>query len=130
MNLQKQGCSRATCIFDMTRYSCTKHCVKSFRIRSFSGLCFPAFQLNTKRYGEPFRIQSENTDQKNSTYGHFSRIECGKGWKQHQSAYTLLERIDLMMKTFLLSIVPSNISQFFSTCSVNRISESLEYFKQ
>ena len=35
------------------------HCVKSFRVRSFSGLYFPAFGLNT--------------DQKNSEYGHFLR---------------------------------------------------------
>ena len=35
------------------------HCVKSVRIRSFSGLYFPTFGLNT--------------DQKNFEYGHFSR---------------------------------------------------------
>ena len=33
------------------------HCVKSFQIRSYSGLYFPAFGLNT--------------DQNNSKYGHF-----------------------------------------------------------
>ena len=35
------------------------HCVKSVRIRSFSGTYFPAFRLNTERYGLPFGIQSE-----------------------------------------------------------------------
>ena len=30
------------------------HCVKSLRIRSFSCLYFPAFELNTKRYKSPF----------------------------------------------------------------------------
>ena len=35
------------------------HCVKSVRIRSFSGLYFPAFRLNMERYSESFRIQSE-----------------------------------------------------------------------
>ena len=37
------------------------HCVKNVRIRSYSGPHFPAFGLNT-----------ENTDQNNSEYGHFS----------------------------------------------------------
>ena len=34
-------------------------CVKSVRIRSFSGPHFPAFGLNTERYGVSIRIQSE-----------------------------------------------------------------------
>ena len=37
------------------------HCVKSVRIRSYSGPYFPAFRLNT--------------DQENSKYGHFSQSE-------------------------------------------------------
>ena len=36
-----------------------EHCVKSVRIRSFSGPYFPAFGLNTERYGVSLRIQSE-----------------------------------------------------------------------
>ena len=35
------------------------HCVKSVHIRSYSGLYFPAFGLNTDRYGVSLRIQSE-----------------------------------------------------------------------
>ena len=35
------------------------HCVKSIRIRSFSGPDFPAFGLNTERYRLFFRIQHE-----------------------------------------------------------------------
>ena len=35
------------------------HCVKSVRIRNFSGPQFPAFRLNTERYGLSFEIQSE-----------------------------------------------------------------------
>ena len=35
------------------------HYVKSVRILSISGPCFPAFGLNTKKYGVCFRIQSE-----------------------------------------------------------------------
>ena len=37
----------------------TIHCVKSVRILSFSGPYFPAFGLNTERYGVSLRIQSE-----------------------------------------------------------------------
>ena len=37
----------------------TNHCVKSVHIRSFFGPYFPAFRLNTERFGEFFRIQSE-----------------------------------------------------------------------
>ena len=35
------------------------HCVKSVHIRSFSGPYFPAFGLNTERYGVSLPIQSE-----------------------------------------------------------------------
>ena len=35
------------------------HCVKSVRIRSYSGPHFPAFGLNTERYSVSLRIQSE-----------------------------------------------------------------------
>ena len=44
----------------------------------FSSPYFPAFGLNTKKYGVPFRIQSEYgkiRTRKNSVYGHFSRSE-------------------------------------------------------
>ena len=43
----------------LTDESGTQHCVKSVRIRSYSGPYFPAFGLNT--------------DQTNSEYGVFSR---------------------------------------------------------
>ena len=33
------------------------HCVKSAHIRSFSGPYFPAFELNTERYGISLHIQ-------------------------------------------------------------------------
>ena len=35
------------------------HCVKIVRIRSYSDPYFPAFGLNTKRYGVSLRIQYE-----------------------------------------------------------------------
>ena len=43
-------------------------CVKSVCIRSHSGPCFPAFGLNTERYGV-----MRDEDQNNSEYAHFSR---------------------------------------------------------
>ena len=61
------------------------HCVKSVRIRSFSGPYSPAFGMNT--------------NQKNSEYGHFSR----SGWNQ---TFTKVKAI----KTFPYSINNSIIS--------------------
>ena len=51
------------------------HCLKSVRIRSFSGPYFPAFGLNTERYSVslPSVPMQENTDQKNSEHEHFLR---------------------------------------------------------
>ena len=52
------------------------HCVKSVRIRSYSGPYFPAYGQNTERYGvsQLYLVQMrENADQNNSEYGHFSR---------------------------------------------------------
>ena len=40
-------------------FSFYNRCVKGVRIRSYSGLYFPAFGLNTKRYGVSLRIQSK-----------------------------------------------------------------------
>ena len=34
-------------------------CVKRFRIRSYSGQYFPAFGLNTEKYGVSLHIQSK-----------------------------------------------------------------------
>ena len=59
-------------------FSLSKYSLKSVRIRSFSGPNFPAFELNTERYGVSLCIKSEygeNTDQKNSEYGQFSRSD-------------------------------------------------------
>ena len=54
-------------------------CVKSIRIRSFSGPYFTAFGLNMERYEVALRIQSECRKirtRKNSEYRHFS---CSAG---------------------------------------------------
>ena len=48
--------------------------VEIFRIWNFSGPYFPAFGLNTEIYGVNVGMW-ENTDQKNSKYGHFLRSD-------------------------------------------------------
>ena len=47
-----------------------EHCVKSVRVRSYSGPYFPAFGLNAEKYEVRMR---ENTNQNNSEYEHFLR---------------------------------------------------------
>ena len=42
-----------------TQYMLNIHCVKSARIRSYSGPYFPAFGMNTERYSVFLRIQFE-----------------------------------------------------------------------
>ena len=42
-----------------TIFHAVYHCIKSVRIRSFSGLHFPTFGLNTGRYSISLRIQSK-----------------------------------------------------------------------
>ena len=45
--------------FPVTKVVTETHCVKIVNIWSFSGLYFPAFGLNAKRYGLFLRIESE-----------------------------------------------------------------------
>ena len=66
--------------------------MKSICVRSFSRPYFPAFGQNTERYGEI----SENADQKNSEYGHFSQSE-------HQTLSGKLE--DNCKWAYILSII-------------------------
>ena len=63
-----------------------QYCVKRVRIRAFSGPFFPAFGLNTERYGMRRVQMRENTDQKNSEYGQFAHSST----YQHAHLYRLL----------------------------------------
>ena len=59
------------------------HCVKSVHTRSFSSPYFPVFGMNTESISQYSVRMRENTDQKNSEYGHFSchvinSISCEK----------------------------------------------------
>ena len=44
------------CVFMSSNYSLRVHCVKNVQIRSFSGLYFPTFGLNTEIYEVNLRI--------------------------------------------------------------------------
>ena len=71
------------------------HYVKSVGIRSFSGLYFAVFGLNT-----PYSVQMrENTDQKNSEYGHFSRSVFQHG-KKAMETFIFLCTFLLQQETF------------------------------
>ena len=57
---------------------CKTYCVKVSKYGVFSGPYFPAFGLNTERYGVSFRIQSKCRKlrtRKNPVFGHFSRCD-------------------------------------------------------
>ena len=72
----KYDVNKCCCSACYSSRMCHCHCVKSVRIRSYSGPYFPTFELNTKRYGSnsPYSVRmQENTDQNNSEYGHFLR---------------------------------------------------------
>ena len=68
-------------------------CVKSVRIRSYSGPHFPAFGLNISLYS--VQIQ-ENADQNKSEYGHFSRLttllKCSGKIKDHRYLISRLKQ--------------------------------------
>ena len=46
-------------LWNYVSFSINRHCVKSVRIRSFSGPYFPVFGPNKERYSVSLRIQSE-----------------------------------------------------------------------
>ena len=48
------------------------HCIKSARIRSYSGPYFPALELNKRRCSVSLPMR-KNADQSNSEYRHFLR---------------------------------------------------------
>ena len=115
----------------------TLHCVKSARIRSYSGPYFPAFGQNTERYSVSLRIQSkmrESTDQNNSEYGHFLCIVIHWFWLLIHWLMSTYTHITYTMITYALShtlhiqwllihLIPTN--QITLTCSKSKI-ETME----
>ena len=82
------------------------HCVKSVRIRSFSGTYFPAFELNMERYSV---WMWENMDQKNSKYGHFLHSDdckstCCIVQKCDPAAYNITEKKNFEDHCFIFSL--------------------------
>ena len=72
-------------------------CVKSVRIRGYSGPHFPAFGLNTEKYGVSLRIQSE----------------CGKMWS----------RITTNMETFQALNFTNNLYLWKDYCDFITLSK-------
>ena len=61
----------------------TINCVKSVRVWSFSGPQFPALGQNF-----PYSVRmQENTEQKNSGYGHFSRSDNCLVFNKHKRLF-------------------------------------------
>ena len=66
----------------------------------FPGPYFPAFRLNTERYGISLRIQSECGKiwtRKNSVFGHFSRSECYSSNQEEVEEETVLKKASFLM---------------------------------
>ena len=61
--------------------------MKSFRIWSFSGPYYPVFGVNTERYSPCSVRRQENTDKKNSEYGHLPRSEIDGYEMTHNMQY-------------------------------------------
>ena len=69
------------------------HCVKPVHIQSYSGPHFPAFGLNTERYGvsPPYLVRMrEDVDQNNSEYGQFLRRVCQKRFSRIAESIRIL----------------------------------------
>ena len=90
-----------------------KHCMKSVRIRSYSGPYFSAFGLNT--------------DKNNSEYGHFSCSESKKG-----ILFPLLNYVNFFVGlSFLLQQSPSPevYSEPWQTSKMKRFSKIVNSYK-
>ena len=81
------------------------HCVKSIRIRSYSGLHFPEFGLNLDLVQ-----MRENADQNNSEYGHFLRSECF--WWKYCWKTVEFPKTSIKMKNFKTFCEPKTASRF------------------
>ena len=105
-NAQRKNMSRRIyleCIylncFLMFMTLCLLHCVKSVRIRSFSGShYYPAFGLNTERYGVSLRIQSE----------------CGKMRTRITPNMDTFHAVTYVLHTAIISIMKQLLNHFTS----------------
>ena len=94
-----------------------KYCVKSVRIRSFSGPYFPAFGLNTERYSvlciSPYSVRMrENTEQKTPNTDTFHAVIISTTTKKgnYEALQNILQRLKVFTWvfthiTFLLTLL-------------------------
>ena len=101
------------------------HCVKSVRIRSYSGPYFPAVELIKIHCISPYSVRMrENTDKNNSEYGHFSRSYADFWWRHflrkivhwnrnpsYSRIYPYAGNIMTSWNLVILCIIDSRISQ-------------------
>ena len=85
-----------------------RHCVKSARIRIYSGPYFTAFGLNTgdRRISSYSVRMQENRDQNNSEYGHFLHT---LSYSQNNFGKSLWQKTNLVFKFYLLFFFLSGI---------------------
>ena len=98
-----------------TKDAIVAHCVKHVRIRSYSGPHFPAFGLNTDRYGVSLRVQSEcgkmrtritpNTD----IFHSVARTSSSSTEKQNQIPSQLLSEHHLFLDYLGYSVFYSSL---------------------
>ena len=93
----------------------SSYCVKSERIRSYSGPHFPAFGLNTERYGVSLRIQSECRKMR-------TRINPNTDTCQ---AVSLLTHLLLLKTIYFVLSSPSWTDSLLSTNQSNTFANSL-----
>ena len=87
------------------------HCLKSVRIRSFSGRYFSAFGLNAERHSiSQYSVRMrKNMDQKNSEYGHFSHSVKLSYWV-YVEEIRLVSNVD--PENFLEAILSGEFQEF------------------
>ena len=90
---------------------CTVHCVKSTRIRSFSGLHFPSFGLNTESIS-PYSVRIwENTDQKTPNMDTFHAVIYGNVLLEITSIMVILFMIKILIILFTRKLNPWDRTQ-------------------
>ena len=89
------------------------HCVKSVRIRSYSGSYFPAFGLRISPHSVQMR---ENTDQNNSEHGRFSRsvrkLESFRQWNNWKEPFPGLLGLTQKMNIHFWSNIVTTHAQY------------------
>ena len=105
-------------------------CVKCICIRSYSAPHFPAFALNTGRYGVSLRIQSEcgkmqtritpNTDTSHTVMSTAKTVNRGAHHRKFEHTvtkiWTCVERKFWLSSMYILQKIKFSVKDFFSKC--------------